>query len=46
MSKKICNICGDEIEDFGAVSFSQDEDGNVKEIHLCKKCSVQISGGV
>jgi len=39
MIKLVCDICGKELEDFGALLFSPpDEKGNVKKEHICKEC--------
>ncbi|MDO8620662.1 MAG: hypothetical protein Q7R31_00030 [Candidatus Levybacteria bacterium] len=37
--KPICNKCGSELKDFGALLFSPpDKKGSVKKWHVCKKC--------
>jgi len=33
-----CDICKEELEDFGALLFSPPEDGKVRKTHICKKC--------
>jgi len=39
MIKPICDRCGKELEEFGALLFSPpDEDDKVIKYHLCKKC--------
>lgn len=34
-----CYKCGKELDDYGGILLSPpDSDGNVKKLHLCKKC--------
>jgi len=37
--KPICEKCGEELEEFGAILLSPpDSEGKVKKHHICKKC--------
>jgi hypothetical protein len=37
--KPICDICKNELNDFGAILFSPpDAENNVKKFHICKDC--------
>ena len=44
--KPICDKCGNELTEFGAILFSPPEQKNtVKKFHLCKKCYNEIVAG-
>ena len=37
--KPICDSCGTELEEFGAILFSPpNSKSEVKKFHICKKC--------
>jgi len=37
--KPLCNNCGKELTEFGAILLSTpDKENNVKKHHLCKEC--------
>jgi len=37
-----CDICKEELNEYGALMFSPpDEEGNVKKFHICKNCYVK-----
>jgi len=38
MIKPKCDICGKELEDYGALLLSPPAQGKVKKIHICKEC--------
>lgn len=41
--KPICNLCGNELEEFGAILLGHpDECNKVEKFHLCRKCYEEI----
>jgi hypothetical protein len=41
--KPICDICGKELEEFGAILLSPPDDYNkVEKFHLCRECYEEI----
>jgi hypothetical protein len=41
--KPVCNICGNELTDFGGILLSPPDDKNmVRKFHVCKKCYEKI----
>jgi len=45
--KPICNKCGGELDDFGAILLSPpDKNNSVKKFHLCKFCYQEIAAGL
>lgn len=40
----VCDRCGSELSDFGALLFSPPEEGKARKFHLCKKCYKAIIG--
>ena len=36
--KPICDKCGKELNEFGAILLSPPDDGKVRKFHLCKDC--------
>ena len=40
--KPICDMCKEELNDFGGILFSPPKDHDVKKYHLCKSCYAKI----
>lgn len=38
MIKPKCDICGEELVEYGALLFSPPKQGNVEKKHICVKC--------
>ena len=36
--KPVCDKCGKELDDFGALLFSPPNGNDVKKFHICKEC--------
>jgi hypothetical protein len=43
--KPVCDKCGIELEDFGAILFSPPKGKIVSKFHLCKKCYSELTKG-
>jgi hypothetical protein len=43
MIKPVCNLCGKELNEFGAILFGPpDNKNNVKKYHICVDCYKDI----
>lgn len=42
--KPVCDKCGEELTEFGALLFSPPEGNLVKKFHLCKRCYYELMG--
>ncbi len=42
-----CDVCKEELNDYGALMFSPpDEEGNVKKFHICQNCYLKLKEGI
>lgn len=41
--KPVCDKCGKELREFGAILFGPPEKNKVRKFHLCRKCYREIS---